>query len=521
MIILNKCYAYARVSTDNESQDSSYEGQINYFKSYCDNNDLELVKVYSDRESGTSVFKRTGLLEMLDECGVVLENNHFNRILKDTEVDTILIKNTSRLSRNLIDAIEICRLLKENNINVIFIENQINTKDTSSTFMLSLLQLFDEQMSRDISSKVKQGYIMHAKTENKIHSNSRIYGYEYVDRRLKIIPDEAKVVQLIYSLYINGYGVRRILNVLREHNIKTRQGKEFGKTTIINILTNEKYYGCNNRLKYKATGVFSSTKTVHLRDEHERQYKDTNDIEPIISKEQFDEVQLILESKRGNRRGIHRSNSLYAEKIICGKCNSSYTHNTDRGRSFYNCKLKKQKGLKYCDNKNISESKLDNLINSDYLINELQSIKLLKTTKIYRSIKELESVLDSDNKEEINKLENELQVNTKKQEQLLDLYLNDLINKDIYSKRLNTLQTNYNDCNQRITQLKGTSEQIQQKIDNRKQLISAINKMQIKQTYNKEEIISFISKIVINDNTLTPYIVINGEEFEGSNLEMY
>ena len=517
-----KCYAYARVSTDNESQDTSYEGQLNYFQTYCETNGYELVNVFADRESGTSVFKRTGLLNMLEQCGVVLDitGKHFTRINCTPSINSIILKNTSRLSRNILDAIEICRLLKENNINVIFIENNINTQDTSSTFMLSLLQLFDEQYSKDLSSKVRAGYKIQASTTNKIHSNSRIYGYEYKDRKLSIIQEEASVIQTIYNLYTNGSGIRKIQNYLREHNIKTRSNKEFGKTTILNILTNEKYYGCNNRLKYEATGVFADTKTVKLRDKQETQYKESNDIEPIITKEQFDKVQYILNSRRGNRHGIHRCNSMYANKIVCAKCNSSYTHNVDRGRGYYNCSLKKKKGVEFCNNRNISESKLNTLISSDYLKQELQSIKLLKTTKIYRSIRELEKVLNSNNSDEIEVLENELTENTKQQEQLLDLYLDNLINKDIYSKRLNTLQENYNSLQQRISSLNSTAEQINNKITSRKQLISAINNIEIQEEYSRTEILEYISKIVINDNIVTPYIQIDNEEFEGTYLEM-
>ena len=519
-----KCYAYARVSTDNESQDTSYEGQLNYFQTYCETNGYELVNVFADRESGTSVFKRTGLLNMLKECGVILDETgkHFKNVPNYTsKVESIILKNTSRLSRNILNAIEICRLLKQNNINVIFIENNINTQDTSSTFMLSLLQLFDQQYSQDLSSKVKTGYKIQAKTTNKIHSNSRIYGYDYKDRKLTIIQEEASVIQTIYNLYTNGSGIRKIQNYLRDNNIRTRSGKEFGKTTILNILTNEKYYGCNNRLKYEATGVFADTKTVKLRDKQETQYKESNDIEPIISKEQFDKVQTILNSRRGVRRGVHRCNSLYAGKIVCGKCNSPYTHNTDRGRGYYNCSLKKKKGVEFCNNRNISESKLNNLISSDYLKQELQSIKLLKTTKIHRSIRELEEVL---NVKTLNiqtvHLENELTENIKQQEQLLDLYMDNLINKDIYSKRLNTLQENYNNLQQRISRLNSTTEQINERITSRKQLIHSINNIEIQEEYSRDEILKYISKIVINDNIITPYIQINNEEFEGSMLEM-
>lgn len=509
-----KCYAYARVSTDTEEQDTSYKAQLKYFNNWAESNGYELIKVYSDKESGTSVFKRVGLLEMLNNCGVILENNHFTKTLITPPINTIILKNTSRLSRNLLDAIEICRLLKENNVNVIFIENNLNTADTSSTFMLSLLQLFDEQVSRDISSKVRQGYIMQAKTTNEIHSNSRLYGYVYKNRKLTIIEDEAKVIQTIYKLYIDGYGIRRIQNYLREHNILTRNGKEFGKTTILNILTNEKYYGCNNRLKYKATGVFATTKTVKLRNKEERQYKDSTSIDPIITKEEFDKVQSILESRRGNKVGVNHGTTVFAGKIVCGKCESSYSSNIDRGRRFYNCTNKHIRGKKYCDNKNISEAKLTSLINEYWLRDCLQRIKLLQITKIRRGIDELKAQLNIDSTEEIDILEAQLNEIYNKKEKLLDLYLDGSITKSQYNIRLDKMTNEERELSERLNILKAPIETVREVIRGREVLIKNITNMEIKENYTLDEILSFISKLIIVDNEIQVIFNIDGQEFD-------
>ena len=145
----------------------------------------------------------------------------------------------------------------------------------------------------------------------------------------------------------------------------------------------------------------------------------------------------------------------------------------------------------------------------------------MRGTKIHRSIRELEEVLNNNNSDELFAYKENLDANIKQQEQLLDLYMDNLINKDIYSKRLNTLQENYNNLQQRISRLNSTTEQINERITSRKQLIHSINNIEIQEEYSRTEILEYISKIIILDNTVTPYIQINNEEFEGTHLEMY
>ena len=65
-----KVAGYARVSTDNEDQTSSYETQMKYYEEYISSRkDWEFVKMYSDEGiSGTNTKKRLGFQEMVNDA---------------------------------------------------------------------------------------------------------------------------------------------------------------------------------------------------------------------------------------------------------------------------------------------------------------------------------------------------------------------------------------------------------------------------------------------------------------------
>lgn len=94
--------AYARVSTDDEMQLTSYEAQVDYYTKLIKANDeWEFVKVYADEGiTGTSLKNR----------------KEFNAMIKDAlddKIDLIITKSVSRFARNTVDALTTIRKLKE------------------------------------------------------------------------------------------------------------------------------------------------------------------------------------------------------------------------------------------------------------------------------------------------------------------------------------------------------------------------------------------------------------------------
>lgn len=514
---MKKAVGYARVSTSADAQESSYQHQCDYFQHYCKDNDLELVNVYSDKLSGTDVKDREGFLSMLEQVGVVYENyGHFStRPMKELPFTLIICKNSSRFGRNLRITLEVLECLNEQGVTVKFIENGLSSSNNGDMLVLNIMNTLDTEYSKDLSEKIRAGYIMSATTTNKVTSNGKLYGYSYENNKLKIIEEEATVVRMIYDMYEQGKGLRVIGNELRSRDIKNRNGKYFGKNALLGILTNSKYMGQNNRLRWQTDGVFKKqAKTPKLRPNAEQYFKDTEDIEPIITKEQFNKCQQILESKRSNLRGVNRGNSPYATKIRCGKCNSSYVSNVDKGRHFYNCSNKRKYGIKCCNNRNISLNKLNELLSSEWLVESLESIKLMQKTYIKRSIDKLEASKNVDNIKEVEALQIQVQELQSKKDKLVNLYLEDLIDKLHYSEKLHSLELEITRYTSEIQELSRDNNTINSMIEAKYKLIEEVNKLRIEPYYEREQIIDYIHSIIVEENCLSISLNIGGQALE-------
>lgn len=473
-----KVSAYCRVSTDSEQQEKSFEAQYSYFNREIRGRGNELFKVYGDEgETGTKLNNRKQFNQMLYDAGIdIIENyrkdaplnrygnidkrikkKHINYEESEREplFDEIWIKNTSRFARNTL-SFQIVEKLRNKGVHIYFVEQNINTKDLSADFLLKLFQLFDEQESRDKSSKVMFGLKERAKTKGTIATTTHIYGYKYIKETnsLKIIEEEAKIIRLIYQLYLDGYGTRRIINHLNDNKLYTRKKKSFCPSTIKRILSNEKYSGTNVRNKYTNGRIFNKHSYAHINDRSEWIIQEDHErIEAIIDKETFEAVQ---EKFKGNlhhqtQKGIYKGISEYAGLLHCAHCGEIYYSNVDRGRRFYNCSTKKHSGTIVCNNPNISEVKLDKAVTRvDLYMNEWKGI-----VKYKEMLKELEQMImkqfSSDDTEKISALSTQLKELEIKKDRYVEMYSDALISKQEMTAKVEPINKTIEDLEYSIT----------------------------------------------------------------------
>lgn len=369
--------AYCRVSTDSDDQMNSLENQKSYFNREIEKAGYNLHPIYYDEGlTGTKLDNREGFHHMLYDAGIDIKTVNTNpadgrkkfihtvyEVSERTpKFQEIWIKNTSRFARNTLSS-EIIDRLREKQVNIHFMEQNLDTNDESKDFMLKLFQTFDENDSKDKSIKVRSGDRESVK-RGMIWTNSKLYGYRYIqaDNRLEIIPEEAKVIQLIFKLYADGMGIRQIINALSDSGIKTRKGAYFCKSTIRRILDNEKYEGYNNALKHDTGVVFHKNSYPKVREQYD--IVQSAKIPAIVTPDLFMKCREILKSKinYNNQKGIYKGNSKYRGLIYCAQCCSVYHSNTDHGHIFYNCANKKLHGTKACNAPNVSEKQIDDYI---------------------------------------------------------------------------------------------------------------------------------------------------------------
>ncbi|OPZ32468.1 MAG: Transposon Tn3 resolvase [Tenericutes bacterium ADurb.BinA124] len=227
--------AYARVSTEDERQESSFDIQVsNYEKTLSENPDWDLVGIYADKGiTGTNTRRRP----------------EFNRMIRDAKagkIDLIIAKSISRFARNTVDMLLYTRELRDIGVGVYFEKERINTLMLSSEMLLTVYASFAQEESRAISENLKTG--IRARFKMGIPKYTAILGYNHnrEDDSWEIDPEGAKTVRKIYSCFLNeGMTIEEIAMVLQQGRYKktNKTSKKWYASNVHSILQSEKYIG--------------------------------------------------------------------------------------------------------------------------------------------------------------------------------------------------------------------------------------------------------------------------------------
>lgn len=343
--------AYARVSTEQDEQQSSYEAQVNYYTVYIQNNpDWEFVGIFADEGiTGTNTKKRDGF-------------NHMIKKALNGEIDLILTKSISRFARNTVDTLRIVRELKAAGVEVRFEKENLHTFDPKCELMLTILASLAQEESRSISENVRWGKKRSMEDGKVSMAYSHFLGYRKgADGRPEIVEEEAAIIRKIYELFLDGLTPKHIATYLTDHNIPTPTGKKVWYfSTVRSILTNEKYKG--DALLQKTFTTDFLTKKVKKNNGEMKQYLVENSHDPIIEPEVFDLVQKKLKEQESQTKRV-QVYSPFASKIICGDCGCFYGRKTKYSRKskshriVWDCNHKYQNSEK-CKTPAIHESQI-------------------------------------------------------------------------------------------------------------------------------------------------------------------
>ena len=176
------------------------------------------------------------------------------------------------------------------NIGVYIETGGINTL-TASDSIIDQLAALDQAESQSRSENIKFGIRHRMRSGKTLLNHTRFLGYtKDPDGVLQIVPEEAEIVRLIFNLYVQGNGVRKIKKYLESHGIKTVTGKaEWSTSTIDRMLSNEKYVGQVLLQKTYTPDFLTGQKEKNCG--QLAMYLVENAHEPVIDRETFDRVQ--------------------------------------------------------------------------------------------------------------------------------------------------------------------------------------------------------------------------------------
>lgn len=307
--------AYCRVSTDKEDQLNSLSAQRQFFHAYItEHPGWSLFHVFADEGlSGTSIKHRPQFAEMISRA-------------LGGEIDLIITKEVSRFARNTVDTLQVTRQLKEVGVGVLFLNDNIDTRENDGEFRLTIMASVAQEESRKISERTRWGQLQ-AMKRGVVFGNQSIYGYTLTRGQLTIEPEQAEIVKLVYHKFLaERKGTHTIARELTQAGVRPplRPNGSWSATMVLKILKNEKYCGDLLQKKYWTTDYLSHRKILNKGAEEQILLRDHH--EPIVSREQYDAVQVELGKRAAAVADKSRFSARYwfSGKIRCSACGRSF-----------------------------------------------------------------------------------------------------------------------------------------------------------------------------------------------------
>lgn len=308
---------YCRVSTDNLAQTPSFITQQKYYLKYVrERPELRMVAMYKDEGlTATSIQNRGGLVQLL----------------KDAEMgkfDMIIVKNLSRLSRNLMDCMRIIFKLRmlPKPIGILFETEKLYTLNRENDFTLQILALIAQEESHKKSEAVT--FAQRQRYEQGNFMVFDILGFDRVGvNNIAVNNDEAQTVRLIFMMYLAGYDPSEIADILislgrKKHTHHYLDGRvkegdtNWNRNSIINVLKNEKQCGeidaqktvTPNYLDHKAVKNTGQAPRYHAEDQHGQ----------IVEPPDFYAAQKMLSANKGGWKYGIQNLKVYNDGLLLG-----------------------------------------------------------------------------------------------------------------------------------------------------------------------------------------------------------
>lgn len=350
-----KCYIYTRVSTSMQVDGFSLDAQKDKLRKYADYQNMLIAGEYCDEgKSGKNVEGRPEFLKMLRD----IEEG------KDA-VAFVLVFKLSRFGRNAADVLTSLQRMQDFGVNLICVEDGIDSSKDSGKLMISVLSAVAEIERENILVQTMEGRRQKAR-EGKWNGGFAPYGYELKDGRLIIAEDEAKIIRIIFDKYVHtAMGVGKIAEWLNTHGYmkKKRQNNTldaFAASFIKGVIDNPVYCGklaYGRRHNEKIPGAHNQ---YHIVKQDEYMLYD-GEHEAIVSEELWLQAKEKRDVNGFKREKVH---SLEHEHILsgivkCPVCGSGMYGNVNRKKKpdgssykdyfYYQCKHRRIVDGHRCD----------------------------------------------------------------------------------------------------------------------------------------------------------------------------
>ena len=357
-----RVWLYARLSNDDDPAQNSLQNQQEICRTFAEKQGWTIVGSSTDDNISGMNFSRRGL-------------DTLTAAVQAKQVDTVLVKDLSRLGRHRTQTALFIDFLREKQVRVISVTEGVDTFCEEDDLMIGVRGLMNDYYAKDIGKKIRAGYRQKQKDGLVI---TPPFGY-WKDRntnQVVVHQDAAETVQLIYALYLQGCGQKEIARRLNRLGRKTpaqimteRLGYDSQKphktrdgqflwtyTSVKNVLVEEAYTGVLNNHRRE----YNNGKAKHI--DKTDWYRHEGFFPVIIGKQEWEQVQALLKRQARPANG-NQAKHRYAGLLTCRECGNAFIPMircwNGKSRVEYVCRGYHRNGKTYCASHRIHEEVLD------------------------------------------------------------------------------------------------------------------------------------------------------------------
>ena len=326
-----KCAIYTRKSTDEglekefNTLEAQREASENFIKSQKHQGWVMLDEHYDDGGFSGGNMKRPALLHLL-------------RDVEAGKVNMIVVYKIDRLTRSLSDFAKMVEVFDKYHCSFVSVTQNFNTADSMGRLTLNMLLSF-AQFEREIDAERVRDKVAASKKKGIWMGGHVPYGYEPINRKLIVKPEEAKEIKFMFDMYLQYKSAQAVSELMEEKGYK-----KLTRTAIVRMLQNPIYIG-----KLKHQGILYDGRH-----------------EAIISEEVFNAAQQVSEKRPSTQRScLYNKNEVGIMRglLTCGCCHTSMTPTACKTkgvkRYYYTSTAAKIRGHKKCTNGAIPLAAMD------------------------------------------------------------------------------------------------------------------------------------------------------------------
>lgn len=443
---------YNRCSTEEENQKNALAIQAEESLELAEELGWLVVGQYVESQSGTTVNNRKEYKRLLED-------------LEEQKCDIVMVKSIDRLARNTKDWYLFLDCITKNGIRLyLYLERKFYVDEDA--LVTGIKAILAEEFSKELSKKIKNAHRRRQEKGLGLNITRPMYGWNKVGKDCyEVKEEEAKYIRQALELAKEGYGYRRISNVLYEQGARNGKGQRISETQWRNILRSPRIHGT----------VILNTSTYDFERKKRRKVPKEEWIPirhalPEIVDESYhmevlcalDKRSISIEGNGSSKRGVKKGMYPLSGKIHCSICGSIY-YRTVRGNHgkkeiYWQCSTYLKEGKRKdtgigCDGIRLKEGALYPWIAEQFT--EVWGFSGSRDEKMMKTFLQMvEGVLETpDMTVEIRKREERLRDIKEEEERLLQKLLGGVVQEELFLRYEAKLKEEYTQIHCRIEEL--------------------------------------------------------------------